>query len=77
MLTFVEKKLITFFACCVKDPQNLLIQSFSRCKVRLFSLWLNSQTVDIEYPKGICSQIFVIEEFSGLFIYPSFFSNER
>ena len=29
--------------------------------------------VDIEYPKGICSPIFVAEEFSGLFAHHLFF----
>ena len=33
----------------------------------------NPQIVDIEYPQGICSSIFVVEEFSGLFANPSIF----
>ena len=27
--------------------------------------------VDIEYPQGICSPIFVVEDFYGLFAHPS------
>ena len=34
---------------------------------------LNAQIVDIEYPEGICSPSFVVEEFSGLFAHPSIF----
>ena len=29
--------------------------------------------VDIEYPQGICSRIFVVGEFSGLFAHQSIF----
>ena len=31
------------------------------------------QIVDIEYPQGICSPIYVVEKFSGLFAHPSTF----
>ena len=33
----------------------------------------NAQIVDIEYQQGICSPTFVVEEFLGLFAYPSIF----
>ena len=36
---------------------------------------LNEDIVDIEKPDRICSLTFVIEEFSGLFLHPSIFSN--
>ena len=29
--------------------------------------------VDIEYPQGICSPIFVVHDFSGLFLHPCTF----
>ena len=32
-----------------------------------------SHIVDIAYPQGICSPIFVVEEISGLFAHPSIF----
>ena len=43
---------------------KLFIQSFPRYKVCLFSIGSNPQLVDIEYPQGICSPIFVVEELS-------------
>ena len=36
---------------------------------------LNEDIVDIEKPDRICSLTFVIEEFSGLFLHQSIFSN--
>ena len=33
----------------------------------------NAKIVDIEYPQGICSPIYAVEEFSGLFEHPSIF----
>ena len=33
----------------------------------------NVQIVNIEYPQGICSLIFVAEELSGMFAYPHIF----
>ena len=35
---------------------------------------LNEDIVDIEKPDGICLLTFVVDEFSGLFLYPSIFS---
>ena len=35
--------------------------------------WSNEYPVDIEFPQGICSPNFVVEEFSGLFAHPSIF----
>ena len=40
--------------------------SFLQYKVYLFPKWSNAQIVDNEYPQGICSPIFIVEEFSGL-----------
>ena len=36
----------------------------------------NAEIVYIEYPQEICSPIFVVEEFSGLFPHPSTFLNQ-
>ena len=46
------------------------MQSPPQYKICLFSILLNAQIVDIEYRQGICSPIFVVEEFSGLFAQP-------
>ena len=35
---------------------------------------LNDDIVDIEKPDGICSLIFIVSEFSGLFLHASIFS---
>ena len=32
--------------------------------------------LDIEYPQGICSPIFVADDFSGLFLHSSFFKSK-
>ena len=34
---------------------------------------IKSQIVDIKYPQKICSRIFVVEDYSGLFVHPSIF----
>ena len=39
----------------------------------LSSMRSNPQIADIEYPQGICSPIFFVEEFSGLFAHLSIF----
>ena len=50
-----------------------MLQSYPRYNLGLFFILLNTQIVGIEYPQGICSPIFVAEEFSGLFGHPSTF----
>ena len=47
--------------------------SFPRNKVCLSSMGSNPQIVDIEYPRGICSPIFVVQDLPGLFARPSIF----
>ena len=37
-------------------------------------MFLNDDIVATEKPDGICSPTFVVDEFSGLVLYPSFFS---
>ena len=38
---------------------------------------LKGRIVDIEYPQGLRSLIFVVEDFFGLFVHPSFFLIKR
>ena len=64
---------IILVACSFKDSQNFFIQSFPRYKVCLFLICLNPKIVGIEYAQGICSPIFIAEDFSGLFAHPSNF----
>ena len=37
----------------------------------LFPMLLNKDIVNIEKPDGICLLIFVVDEFSGLYLHPS------
>ena len=41
--------------------------------IKYVCLLCDLQIADIEYPQGICSPIFVVEDFSGLFSHPSIF----
>ena len=56
-----------FFACSVKDLQNLFMQSSLRYKVCSSSIWLNTNIVDFECAQGICFPILVVEECSRFF----------
>ena len=47
-------KSIIFFACSLKEVQNVFIQSLPRCKECLFSILSKDHIVDIEYSQGIC-----------------------
>ena len=38
-----------------------------------FFYMIRFQIIEMKYPQGICSPIFVVEEFSGLFTHPSIF----
>ena len=38
-----------------------------------FSILSNVHIVDIEYPEGICSPSFAVDDVSGLFLHPSTF----
>ena len=40
----------------------------------LFSMLLNDDIIDIENPDGIRSPIFVVDEFSGLYLHSLIFS---
>ena len=68
---FFYSKLIRFVACSLKEVQNFSIQFSPRYKLCLFSILSKAHIVDIEYPQGICSTNFVVEDFYGLFAHPS------
>ena len=67
---FFFSKSISLFACPLKDSQKIFVQTSPWYKVCFFSILLNAKIVGIEYPQGICSSIFVVEEFSGSFSNP-------
>ena len=61
-------------AFCHMHVENLLKRSASqRYKVCLFAILSKAHVVDKEYPQGIYSPIFVVEEFSGIFAHSSIF----
>ena len=66
---FSKGKLIIFIMCSFKNSQNFFMQSLP-----LSSMLLNEDMVDIEKRDGMSSFTFVVDEFSGLFLYPSIFS---
>ena len=49
------------------------MQSLPLYKLCLISILLKEDIVDIEKPDGICSLTFVVDEFSGLFLYSPIF----
>ena len=57
--TFFSFQSQLYFSCVLLMSLNVLL------------ILLNAQIVDIEYAQGICSTIFVVEEFSGSFPHPS------
>ena len=58
----------------LKDSQNFFMQSLPLYTSGLFSMLSNYGSVDVKKPDGICSPTFAEDEFSGLFLHPSFFS---
>ena len=68
------QKLIVSIACSPKNLQNFFMQSLPLYTSCLFSMVLSDVIVNIEKPDGICLPTFVVDEFSGLFLYPSIFS---
>ena len=70
---FVFFKLIISIACCLKDSLNFFMQSLALHTSCLFYMFLNEEIVDIEKPDVVFSLNFVVDEFSGLFLYPSIF----
>ena len=74
--SFFKIKLIisNAYACCFKDSQNFFMKSLALYTSCLFSMLLTDDTVDVEKPGGTCKSTFVVDEFSGLLLYPSIFS---
>ena len=60
------------FACSPNDSKTFSCNIFHYIKYVVL-LQSNAPIVDIEYPQGICSPIFDLEEFSGLFAHSSIF----
>ena len=58
-------------ACSLRFSQNFSYNFF--CDIKYVYFLYYAQIVDIEYPQGICSPIFVVEGFSELFADPSIF----
>ena len=52
---------------------SFFIQSSPRYKLCLFSILSNAHIVEIEYQEGKCSSIFVVKDFSGLYLQLSVF----
>ena len=63
IIYFLFLKLMIFVACSLKDSQNVFIKSLPLYTLCLFSMPLNDYIGDIEKPVGMCSPIFVINDF--------------
>ena len=61
-IIFFFSNLITFIVHSLKDSQNFFMQS-SLLYACLFSMPSNDHIVDTEYIQGICSPIFVVDDF--------------
>ena len=58
----------------LRIQKNFFMQSLPLYTSYLFSLSLNYDIGDILKPGGICLSTSVVDDFSGLFLYPSIFS---
>ena len=63
-----------FFIACSKESTKLFHTIFTSVHIMFIFYALNDDIVDIEKPDGICSVIFIVSEFSGLFLQASIFS---
>ena len=72
---FFLSKLITFVALFLREPQNFFIKPSPRCKLCLFFIASKTHIVDIGYPQGTCSPIFVLTIF--LVYLPIYLFNQR
>ena len=66
-----------FIVCYLKDLQNFFIQSLPLYTSCFFFMLLNDDIVDNEKPDAKRSPNFVVNGFSGLFLYPSIFSTKH
>ena len=73
LITSFFKKSVMSIACSLMDSQKFFIQSLPLYISCLFSMFLNDDIEDIVKPDEICSLTFVVDEFSGLCLYPSMF----
>ena len=67
IFSYFENKKITSPAFYLKEIKIFFIKSFTQYRLHLFSILSNTHMVEIGYPSGIFSPIFVAEDFSGLF----------
>ena len=70
---FFLSKLVKSTVRSLREIQNIFMQSSPRYKLYVFFILSNAHIVDIEYPQGICSPIYVAEDFSGLDLQLSIF----
>ena len=70
---FFFSELIIPIARSLKDSQKFFIQYLPMYTSCLFSILLNEDIAGIERPDGKCSFTFAVDEFLGLFLYPSIF----
>ena len=68
---FFYLKLVIFISFSLKHLQNFFTPLYTTC---LFSMSLHEDNIHIEKADGIFSVVFLVDEFSGLFLHPSFFS---
>ena len=66
--TFILE-LTIFIASSLKNSRNLFMQSLLLCTSCLFSMFLNEDIIDIEKWDGIYFLVFVVDEFSRLFLH--------
>ena len=60
-----------YICSMISSGTTKLLYTYKLC---LFSILSNAYIVDIEYTQGICSSIFIVEDFSGLLVHPSIYS---
>ena len=60
-------------ACAPKGSENFLMQSLPMYTLWLCSIFLNDDAVNIGKPDRTYTLVFVLDEFSGLFLHPSIF----
>ena len=67
-------KLIIIDLCPLRDSENVFIQFMDLCALCLFSMLSHNDIVNIERRDGTYWLIFVVDQFSRLFLHPSIFS---
>ena len=70
---FFFLKLIIFIACSLKYSQNFFMEFWLLHKSCSFYMLQNDDIVDIEKHDRVSSLTFLVDEFPGLFFYPSIF----